>query len=159
MRIKAARAFTLIEILVVIVIIGISCHFAVLAFGDFGLRRAARVSLQDFERYIILIRYQAVVESQTLGIEIMPQRYATKIFKHDKWQNLRKNSNIYHKNFPQRLTAKLSKPQDNIIAIDATGDIDAFTLEFSLDKKAFARMSLDDKQQIVIEFYKDDKHA
>ncbi len=45
------KGFTLIEILIVIVIIGITIGFALLAFGDFGESKRIIAALEQVEKY------------------------------------------------------------------------------------------------------------
>lgn len=69
------RGFTLIEILVVLTIIGITLSVALLAFGDFGADRRIQVAAAQFSNQLELLSEQAILESATFGIEFAPQGY------------------------------------------------------------------------------------
>ena len=54
------QGFTLIEILVVVLIIGITLGFALLAFGDFGRQRQIITAAETFVNYVTLVEQQAL---------------------------------------------------------------------------------------------------
>ena len=70
--------FTLIEILVVLLIIGLSFTFAFLAFGDFGRGRNVSYTAHEMKSIVELYRDKAVVESSNYILITTPHGY--KIF-------------------------------------------------------------------------------
>lgn len=71
----AARGFTLIEILVVLLIVGIITAVAVLAFGHFGARRHERVVLEQFTSTISAVQQQAIFTPIVMGLVITDRGY------------------------------------------------------------------------------------
>ena len=69
---QTKRGVTLIEILVVLAIIGITLGFALLAFGDFGASRRVVASAEQFLNQVKLLEQQAVLTSTTFGIQFDP---------------------------------------------------------------------------------------
>ena len=129
--------FTLIEILVVLVIIGTTLGFALLAFGDFGSQRRVIMAAEQFANYVKLAQQEAIIETSTLGIAIGTYTYQLLRFQ-TRWESI-PNKNIFMiKSFPKdavvRLEQSTQRGQPQII-IHATGDITAFTLYFDSMKK------------------------
>jgi general secretion pathway protein H len=69
------RGFSLIEIMVVILIVGIILSFVVLAFGDFGASRRARLSTQHLASLIKLSYQKAIIGDDTFGLDIKTSGY------------------------------------------------------------------------------------
>jgi general secretion pathway protein H len=64
------KGFTLIEIMIVIVIIGITVGFALISFGDFGESRRILFAAEQLMHTMRLAQQQAILESATLGLRI-----------------------------------------------------------------------------------------
>lgn len=69
------KGFTLIEILIVIVIIGITLGFALMSFGDFGEGRRVLTSAEQLVNTLKLGQQQAILETSTLGLRIDNKSY------------------------------------------------------------------------------------
>lgn len=69
------NGFTLIEILVVMLIIGIIAGFAVFSFGDFGGKRSALVASEQFIDYLKLLQHQAIITNSAYGVHIDKSGY------------------------------------------------------------------------------------
>lgn len=133
---RVDRGFTLIEILVVLVIIGISLSFTLLAFGDFGAGRKAVVSAEQFSAYIKLVQQRAILEVNTLGINVNSEGYETFRFeKASTWQPMPKNSLFHWQSFPKNVLVTLKSAIRNRtkrpdIIINPSGDMSPFTIQF-----------------------------
>lgn len=130
---RAKRGFTLIEILVVIVIIGVTISFAMLSFGDFGASRKAQVSAEQFISYLKLIQHQAILTDSTLGIRLDKEGYQS--LRYDQslgWQNL-SGATIFQKQlYPTGIivTARPSSMKVPAITVNSSGEISDFHLDF-----------------------------
>ncbi|MFC7780596.1 type II secretion system minor pseudopilin GspH [Legionella taurinensis] len=130
------RGFTLIEILVVIVITGIILSVTLLAFGDFGAGRKAVVSAEHFASYVKLVQHRAILEVNTLGININRNGYETFRFEQGlRWQPMPKNSLFHWQAFPKHVVVSLKaaiRNRDNRpdIVINPSGDMSPFELVF-----------------------------
>jgi general secretion pathway protein H len=122
--------FTLIEILVVLVIIGITLTFTLLAVGDFGAHRRVIAEAEQFLAQIKLIQQQAMIESTPFSIRITPQNYQVFRFKPPSaWVPINPQQSLYHHSFP---TNELVSCTVSSIMIEASGDITPFQLSFGL---------------------------
>lgn len=135
------RGFTLVEILIVIIIIGITIGFALIAFGDFGESRRILFSAEQLVNTLKLAQQQAILETSTLGLRIDNNSYQIL-----KFQNLSTWTPISNKGifkityFPKNtvITLKTSNesPQGSpAIIINSTGDMTPFTLGFGSNKE------------------------
>ncbi len=128
--------FSLIEILVVMVIIGVILSFVILAFGDFGNSRRIMMQQQHLGDLIKLARIRAIIESKTYGLHLTNKNYTFYQFYHapsspyGHWLQL-KNNTFKSKTFPSNVKIKynhpLSKNTPEII-ISPDGHITPFTL-------------------------------
>jgi len=131
--------FTLIEILIVVLIIGITLGFALLAFGDFGANRRAVVSAEEFSSYIKLVQHQAILEANALGVRIDKQSYETYRFEHGIWQPMPEKSIFHRRILPSPIVANLRNNLRNAknpaIVITGSGAMTEFIIDFGTEKK------------------------
>lgn len=135
----AERGFTLIEILVVVVIISITLGFAMLAFGDFGANRRAVVTAEQFSSYVKLVQQQAVLETNTLGINISKDGYGTYRFGRT-WELIPTNNFFHWRSFPNNIIVTLkqgsakNKLKNPDIIITPSWDMNEFAVDFGTPK-------------------------
>lgn len=127
-----SKGFTLIEILVVIVIVGITLGFALLAFGDFGRQRSILAGAEQFANYINFIQQEAIMENTTLGIDVHPPYYNVLRFTQAGWQPMSPQGIFKQQRFPYQAAVSFrnnnrSRPQ---IVMNASGEITPFILFF-----------------------------
>lgn len=135
---KSPKGFTLIEILVVIVIIGITASFALMSFGDFGDRRKIVLAADHFKYFVYLVKKEAILESRTLAIQIKKDNYRVLFLDNSRWQPMQdiifKTKKLPH-GATMFLTVKKQNPAPDLIIINPAGDMSPFKLQFGHDKQ------------------------
>ena len=135
------RGFTLIEILVVLVIFGITAGFALLAFGDFGEKRRIEQSAFQFKNYLEVVQQRAITEGSTLGVGLGNANYSVfRLHKNTRWVPLSNIGALRPQHFPNGTLFRLAvigkeMPFPQII-VQSTGDMSAFELFLSSAKEA-----------------------
>ncbi len=125
--------FTLIEILVVIVILGITASMAMMAFGDFGESQRIEAEAERFKQKIRLIRHRAILEATPYNIQVLPTSYEVFRFSPpSQWENTSQLGFGMHP-FPKTVQAELTlhaASKKQFLTIQASGEITPFTLTF-----------------------------
>lgn len=135
------KGFTLIEILIVIVILGITVGFALIAFGDFGESKRILFSAEQLANNLRLAQQQAILESSTMGLRIDNVSYQILKFQNSSEWKVISNKGIFKINyFPKNTVITLktsSKPAQGTpaIIIHSSGDITPFTIVFGTSKE------------------------
>ena len=137
---QTKRGFTLIEILVVLLIVGITLGFALLAFGDFGSKRRIITAAEQFVNYVKFAQQQAILETSTLGISLNRNSYQILRYQaSSNWQPV-SNKRVFHaQHFPDsaivHMESNVKKMGNPQIIINASGDMTSFTLNFGSAKQ------------------------
>lgn len=135
------RGFTLIEILIVIVIIGITVGFALIAFGDFGEEKRVRFAAEQLINTIKLAQQKAILESSTLGLNLEKSSYRLfKFVNNTEWKPI-SDKGIFRTHYLPNQTVIKLKSNTPIyhnapeIIITPSGDMTPFTLDFINNKE------------------------
>lgn len=80
------RGFTLLELLVVVLIIGILAGFAVLSVGDGGRGQRLEQEARRLAALIELASEEAVLRAQEFGLSVTAQNYRFLVLEGDDWQ-------------------------------------------------------------------------
>ena len=134
------RGFTLIEILIVIVIIGITIGFAIIAYGDFGASRRLQFAAEQLVNTVKLAQQQAILESGTLGIRLNNSGYRILKYQNSsmQWQPISNKGVFKEKIFPKNTKIKLNAKSINnapSIILHAAGTMTPFTLTIGNNKE------------------------
>lgn len=136
------RGFTLIEILIVIVIIGITVGFALISFGDFGESRRIQFSAEQFINTLKLAQQQAILNNSTLGLTVNNTSYRILQFKPPTQWNAISDKGIFKTQyFPNNTIIKLKTNSNSTVGtpailIHASGDMTPFVLQFGSNKES-----------------------
>lgn len=135
------RGFTLIEIMIVIVIIGITVGFALIAFGDFGESKRILFAAEQLANNLRLAQQQAILETSTLGLRIDNTSYQIlQLQNNSQWSSV-SNKGIFKVNyFPQNTLITLKTNNHHHVGtppiiITSSGDMTSFTLNFGSTKE------------------------
>ena len=131
------NGFTLIEIMVVLLIIGITIGFALMAFGDFGAKRRVVLASEQFVNYVQLTQQQAILETSTLGITVTNRSYQATRFNSSKGWQLFPDKSIFRRySFPTqvklRFQPQIARGSNPQIVINESGDMNAFRLSVTI---------------------------
>ena len=135
------NGFTLIEILVVILIIGITLGFAMMAFGDFGKKRQLLIAAEQFEQYIQLVQQQAILETSTLGVYMDKNTYQVlQLSTAGTWQSMPGNRIFRPQHLPKgaiiHLQLLTTTQKKHLIIIQSSGEMTPFRLTFGTSQQA-----------------------
>lgn len=136
------KGFTLIEILVVIVIIGITLGFALIAFGDFGASKKIIYAGEQVENTLRLAQQQAILENSTLGMKIDNNSYQILRFQNaSQWRVVSSKHLLFKVHYlPKDMivtlkTTSQKNSKDPGIVINSSGETNTFTLVFGTKKE------------------------
>jgi general secretion pathway protein H len=135
------KGFTLIEILIVIIIIGITVGFAMISFGDFGASRRILFSAEQLVHTVRLAQQQAILENSTLGLNVNNHSYQILRFENSSTWGVISKKGIFKINyFPQDTVINLrtqNKPAQGAppIVLSSSGDMTPFTLTFGTNRE------------------------
>lgn len=134
---RVNQGFTLLEIMVVLVIVGITFGFALISFGDFGQSRRVLMAADQFVNTVRLAQQQAVLESSTLGISIKDKSYQIYRFNPPaSWMPVSDKGIFGRQYFPDNAflhftSAAGLKTRGPEIIINASGDMTPFKLSIA----------------------------
>jgi len=97
---KKINGFTLIEIVVVIVIIGVILSFATLSIGSGGLEQKLEQEAQRLASLLQLASQEAIMQSKEMGVFFETDGYRFYVLQGQKWQALTEQDDIFR---PRRL--------------------------------------------------------
>jgi general secretion pathway protein H len=123
-----------IEILIVIVIIGITIGFALIAFGDFGASKRILFSAEQLANTLRLAQQQSILETNTMGLRIDNSSYQLVKFQNSSQWESPHNKGIYKIFYFPKNTIITLKTRNKIvqrgpqIIINSSGDMTPFTL-------------------------------
>ena len=125
----AARGFTLVEILVVLVIIAIVISFAVLNIGVTGRDGALDEESRRIEGLMGLLQERAVLEGRDFGLLVEPAAYQFVVYRarRQRWENFDEEREFRRRELPAGLAFELQldsrkviiKPRDPKVKSDA----------------------------------------
>jgi type II secretion system protein H len=133
---RCQAGFTLLEILLVVLIIGIVSSLLVLSVSTAGIARQAQ---QEAQRLVALMQYarqQAILENRLYGLQLQPHGYQFLVYQNQAWQAA-DSANMGLRRLPQQGRIRWLGPppldlQQPVIVFSPLGEQDAFQLQISL---------------------------
>lgn len=116
MSFNKSRAFTLVELLVVIVLLGIITSFAVLSMGTGSAERKMEEEAKRLHALIKLVREESIIQAKEIAMEINKKEYRFIEYKKKKWVPL--NGKIFRpRSMPDEVEFRVETDlQENIFA-------------------------------------------
>ncbi|RKZ48051.1 MAG: type II secretion system protein GspH [Candidatus Parabeggiatoa sp. nov. 2] len=89
------NGFTLIEIMVVMVIIGVILSFVTLSIGDGGLARKLEQEAQRLASLLTLASQEAIIQAKEMGVSFETDGYRFYVLQEQKWYALTTQDDIF----------------------------------------------------------------
>ena len=105
---RHAGGFTLLEIMVVVVIIGVMLSFAVLRVGDGGQQKVMAQEAARFRALVGLAREQAILEASELGVMFTEDGYGFLLLEQDGWRPIEDDELYRERALPEGLSMELT---------------------------------------------------
>lgn len=144
---RGCRGFTLLELMVVIVLMGVLAGMVSLAIGP-SPAREARQQAQDFIRVVQALRERAVLDAREYGVRLQSRGYQALRFEAEGWAAVAGVQRL-----PDNLTLGLELDGHEVTLDDAPGapqllmlssdEISPFRLSVKVSGQTFIRMSTD----------------
>ena len=159
--------FTLLELLVVLVIVGITLSFAVLSLG---LRSDKDIVLEESRRLTALMQLaseEAVLQGRELAMQFEGNDYRFLILEKDRWQVIETDKLFRQRSLPEGLQAELvvegiGKPpastSGRLIYFYSSGEVSPFQLSLQDSQRKYL-YTINGDAQGLIQYAEDDRRA
>jgi len=159
--------FTLLELLVVLVIVGITLSFAVLSLG---LRSDKDIVLEESRRIAALMQLaseEAVLQGRELAMQFEGGDYRFLVLDKDRWQAIEADKILRERSLPEGLHAELlvegiGKPRaptsGRLIYFYSSGEVSPFQLSLQDSQRKYL-YTINGDAQGLIQYAEDDRRA
>ncbi|QSX37438.1 type II secretion system minor pseudopilin GspH [Shewanella sedimentimangrovi] len=104
---KGARGFTLVEVLLVVLLIGLAATAVTLTLPGSGIKEQLDKAARQFMAVTDMVRDEAVLSGQMLGLVIEDNSYRYVIYKDGKWQSLEQERLLAKREMEQGVSLNL----------------------------------------------------
>jgi general secretion pathway protein H len=112
------NGFTLIEIMVIMVIIGVILSFATLSIGDGGQTRKLEQEIQRLASLLTLASEETIMQAKEMGVSFETSGYRFYVLQEQNWQEL--TDDIFHpRTLPLGMLAEMSLEGEPVILNEA----------------------------------------
>ena len=159
-RVRHAQAryvggFTLLEIMVVVVLIGITVTLVALSFNR-DVDRVAQLEAERFAALLDLVRDESILSGQTFAIEVDEAERTYRFLRADgKWVPVTGDSLLRPRTLPEFLNLRLDLPERSAkraeprVVVQALGDVMPFVLTI-IGERSDYRVTIDSGQNLTI---------
>lgn len=150
-----ARGFTLLEIMVVVVLIGITVTLVALSF-DRDVDRVAEREAERFAALLDLVRDESILSGQTLAIEVDEEGRTYRFLRaEESWVPVTGDSILRPRTLPEFLNVRLDLPERSSkdaeprVVVRSLGDVAPFVLTI-IGERSVYQVTIDSGQNLVI---------
>ena len=119
------RGFSLFELLVVILIVGLTVSATTLSIRTEGPEDAIRLEALRFNQLVELLLEEAILRGEDFGIEFKPRSYRFVRFREGKWITIDNDKLLRPREMPQDIELDLAVEQTDIIIRESEDDAEA----------------------------------
>ncbi len=142
------QGFTLLEVMVVVVIISILLTFVTLSVNNNNAMRQVQLEAERITYLLQLAQEQAILQGQTIGVELLPRGYRFYQLRANTWQSLNRDDTFFNRQLPPAMSFSLYS-EDRAVLLDdidplpqllllSSGELVPFRVLLHLDSEADA---------------------
>lgn len=110
-------AFTLLEMMVVLVIISILLTFVTLSMNNNNAMRQVQLEAERITYLLQLAQEQAILQGQSIGVELLPRAYRFYQLRANTWQSLNRDDTFFSRQLPPAVFFSLYS-EDRAVLLD-----------------------------------------
>ncbi|BCV64801.1 type II secretion system protein GspH [Shewanella carassii] len=139
MQIGRSRGFTLLEVMLVVLLMGLAATAVTMTMGDSGPKQQLTREAQRFMAATETVLDETVLSGQFIGIVVDKDKYHFVLFKENKWQPLEQDRLLAEKQLPEGITLSVELEGLPLVQEDEEQDswFDEPFIESDADKKKF----------------------
>ena len=140
MQIRHSRGFTLLEVMLVVLLMGLAATAVTMTMGNSGPKQQLTREAQRFMAATETVLDETVLSGQFIGIVVDKDKYHFVLFKENKWQPLEQDRLLAEKQLPEGISLSVELEGLPLVQEDEEQDSwfdEPFIEELDADKKKF----------------------
>ncbi|OXS02519.1 type II secretion system minor pseudopilin GspH [Shewanella algae] len=140
MQIRHSRGFTLLEVMLVVLLMGLAATAVTMTMGNSGPKQQLTREAQRFMAATETVLDETVLSGQFIGIVVDKDKYHFVLFKENKWQPLEQDRLLAEKQLPEGISLSVELEGLPLVQEDEEQDSwfdEPFIEESDADKKKF----------------------